>query len=249
MSIRFIVNNTSDPVTSYHVPDPALAELAESTYSKTHIHPTQPSPGRSTQVGDFYYGRPPLPYTDSAFSSGIGRMGNWTDGGMSCPRNVTNSFPSINADSSLPEVMRTCSKTLVGTYCHSINPCGNTNIDYARQQPSRSRSRQISTANDFRTPVTRPARPSYTEEQRFFIMYHHVIQKLAWNKIEQKYAKFFDQRTVPALTSVYYRIRKAWGMNKVTETAPEDHLNDCGKVNCKASDLSGEFLKQLGYSD
>lgn len=62
--------------------------------------------------------------------------------------------------------------------------------------------------------INRRPRPSYTEEQKFFIMYHRIIRKLSWPKIETKFAAFFNIRTKDGLTSVYYRLRKDWGMKE-----------------------------------
>jgi hypothetical protein len=55
--------------------------------------------------------------------------------------------------------------------------------------------------------VPRRPRPSYTEEQKFFIMYHRIIRKLSWSEIEAKFVAFFNIRTKDGLTSVYYRLR------------------------------------------
>jgi hypothetical protein len=66
--------------------------------------------------------------------------------------------------------------------------------------------------------IVRPARPSYTDEQRFFIMYYRIVREHSWSEIEVKFASFFDLRTKDAITSVYYRTRKMWGMEKVLDT-------------------------------
>lgn len=96
--------------------------------------------------------------------------------------------------------------------------------------------------------VTRRSRPSYTEEQKFFIMYHRIIQKLSWPKIEAKFAAFFNSRTKDGLTSVYYRLRKDWGMKEVLK-ADCHAANDVGKVVEKAAQFQNDFLKGLGYFD
>jgi len=260
MSIRFIIGNTSDPVTSYYTPAPALPELAESiptasqwqsACSENHVYPTQAPPGHSTQVEDLYHCGSALLRVAGSFSSGIERTDDSAGGGILYPRNVVSSLSSIGSshigvDSSLMGATRTCSTTSVGTYSYYTTPYENISIDHTQQQPSRSRSRRIFIANDTKALVTRAARPSHTEEQKYFIMYHHLIQKLAWTEIEPKYARFFEPCTIAALTSVYYRIRQAWGMKKVNDTTSEDRLNDRRIVERKARSLSRDFLNKLG---
>jgi hypothetical protein len=97
--------------------------------------------------------------------------------------------------------------------------------------------------------IPRPARPSYSEEQKFFIMYYRVIKELSWPEIEDKFATFFNLRTKDGLTSVYYRIRKNWGMEEVLKTGPDGSMGDRGKVESKAAHFSREFLTNLGYFD
>lgn len=70
--------------------------------------------------------------------------------------------------------------------------------------------------------LTRPARPSYDPEQKFFIMYYRIVKKLPWFEIEQEYKKVFGLRTKDGLTSVYYRIRHEWGMRKVEDATADD---------------------------
>lgn len=70
--------------------------------------------------------------------------------------------------------------------------------------------------------ISHPARPSYSEEQKFYIMYCRVIKEQSWPEIEGKFALFFRPRTKDGLTSVYYRIRKDWGMDEVLKIGPGD---------------------------
>jgi len=56
--------------------------------------------------------------------------------------------------------------------------------------------------------VLRPARPPYTDEQKFSIMYYRIVQEYSWPGIEDEFARLFNLRTKDALTSVYYRTRK-----------------------------------------
>ena len=95
--------------------------------------------------------------------------------------------------------------------------------------------------------IPRPARPSYSEEQKFFIMFYRIIKELSWPEIEDKFAHFFNLRTKDGLTSVYYRIRKSWGMEEVLKTGPDGSMGDRRKVEDKAAHFSREFLGNLGY--
>jgi hypothetical protein len=78
--------------------------------------------------------------------------------------------------------------------------------------------------------IPRPARLSYNEEQKFFVIYYRVIKELSRPEIEDKFASIFDLSTKDGLTSVYYRIRKNWGIGKVLKTAPDSSTGDRSKV-------------------
>jgi len=96
--------------------------------------------------------------------------------------------------------------------------------------------------------IFRPARPSYTDEQRFSIMYYRIVRELSWPEIEVEFASFFSLRTKDALTSVYYRIRNMWGMEKVLD-ADLTSSGDRKRVESEASRFSRDFLTELGYFD
>jgi hypothetical protein len=96
--------------------------------------------------------------------------------------------------------------------------------------------------------IHRSARFSYTEEQKFFVMYYRIIRGLSWPVIEDKFADFFDLRTRDGLTSVYYRLRKDWGMEKVLK-ADSSTAGDRGKVKKRSCLFEREFLVKLGYLD
>ena len=96
--------------------------------------------------------------------------------------------------------------------------------------------------------VVRPARPSYTDEQRFFIMYYRIVRECSWSEIEVEFASFFNLRTKDALTSVYYRTRKMWGMDKVLDTDLH-YIGDRNRIESEASRFSSDFLADLGYFD
>jgi len=95
--------------------------------------------------------------------------------------------------------------------------------------------------------VRRPARPSYTEEQKFFIVYYRLIRKFSWREIGVQYAEFFNSRNEDGLTSVYYRTRDDWGMGLVRESEIASE-SDRGIVEERASNFSKKFLKDLGYA-
>ena len=96
--------------------------------------------------------------------------------------------------------------------------------------------------------VLRPARPSYTDEQRFSIMYYRIVRELSWPEIEVEFASFFNLRTKDALTSVYYRIRKTRGMEKILGTDLRT-TSERSKVESEARCFSRDFLMDLNYFD
>jgi len=93
--------------------------------------------------------------------------------------------------------------------------------------------------------ISRPARSSYNEEQKFFIMYYRVIRWFSLPKIENVFAYFFNLRTRSGLTGVYYRTRKNWGMKEVLKSGLDSSLGDCDKVKARAIHFSHEFLISL----
>lgn len=95
--------------------------------------------------------------------------------------------------------------------------------------------------------VQRPARPSYNQEQKFFIMYHRVIVKKSWGELGELFREFFGLRTKDGLNSVYYRIRHEWGMKQVLHSCAEDSEADKMKVEEMATMVSREFLQKIGY--
>jgi hypothetical protein len=58
----------------------------------------------------------------------------------------------------------------------------------------------------------------------------------------------FNLLTKDALTSVYYRTRKMWGMEKVLHTALHS-MGDRNRIESEASRFSRDFLVDLGYFD
>lgn len=78
-------------------------------------------------------------------------------------------------------------------------------------------------------------------------MFYRIVKELSWPEIEDNFARFFNLRTKDGLTSVYYRIRKSWGMEEVLKTGPDGSMGDRRKVDEKAGMFSREFLVNLGY--
>ena len=93
----------------------------------------------------------------------------------------------------------------------------------------------------------RAPRPSYSEEQKFFIMYARIIRDNTWPEIEDRFEKLFGTRTKGGLTSVYYRIRREWGLMEVLKSGPGSYAADCREVEQRAMNFSREFLSQIGY--
>lgn len=93
----------------------------------------------------------------------------------------------------------------------------------------------------------RSPRPSYTEEQKFFIMFARIVQDRSWPDIENDFAKIFGQRTKGGLTSVYYRIRKTWGLEDVLKSGASLYDVEKDAVNEKAPNFSRDFLDRIRY--
>jgi hypothetical protein len=97
--------------------------------------------------------------------------------------------------------------------------------------------------------ASRGARPFYSEEQKFFIMYSRVIKGLPWPKIEKSFSTLFGLRMQDGLTSVYYRIRRNWKMKDVKKTDLKAVSSDKNVVKRRATHFSTEFLTEVGYCD
>jgi hypothetical protein len=93
----------------------------------------------------------------------------------------------------------------------------------------------------------RAPRPSYSEEQKFFIMYSRIIRDNTWPEIEDRFERLFGTRTKGGLTSVYYRVRREWGLTEVLKSGPGSYAVDCAEVHKRATNFSREFLAQIGY--
>jgi hypothetical protein len=155
---------------------------------------------------------------------------------------ATKDFPSSCFDST----------KILGSACNMIESTSGTVL-----QPNRSvdhdadlRVHPTTQTAHIESPprVLRPVRPSYTDEQRFFIMYYRIVRECLWSEIEVEFASFFDLRTKDAITSVYYHTRKMWDMNKVLETDLHS-MGDRNRIESEASRFSRDFLVDLGYFD
>ncbi|WPH02955.1 Hypothetical protein R9X50_00582700 [Acrodontium crateriforme] len=119
----------------------------------------------------------------------------------------------------------------------------------------------------------RAPRPSYSEEQKFYIMYARIIRDWSWPEIEANFTRIFDgrsderseqlggtqqqraanhaaqrnERSKGGLTSVYYRIRRSWGLEEVLKGGPETFANDKRVIHHMARNFSEEFLISIGY--
>jgi hypothetical protein len=150
-----------------------------------------------------------------------------------------------------------------GTESFGYDPVSLSNdLSTSFHQPSRSVDRsgpynrhrchnyhpQVYNTAEIPTREARSARPSYNEEQKFFIMYYRMVKQLSWPEIEDKFAQIFYLRSKDGLTSAYYRIRGSWGMEQVlkNQARPED---DLGTIERKADRFSRGFLEHIGYFD
>jgi hypothetical protein len=79
-------------------------------------------------------------------------------------------------------------------------------------------------------------------------MYYRIVRKHSWPEIEHEFARLFNLRTKDALTSVYYRIRKMWGVEKILGTDLRT-ISERSRVESEASRFSRDFLVNLGYFD
>ncbi|KAI6801571.1 hypothetical protein KC360_g8907 [Hortaea werneckii] len=99
----------------------------------------------------------------------------------------------------------------------------------------------------------RAPRPAYSEEQKFYIMFARIIRGRSWPEIERDFARLFgpgvSQRSKGGLTSVYYRVRKDWGLEDVLQTDTTFTTHDRQVVDLRARRFSWDFLVSIGYLD
>jgi hypothetical protein len=77
-------------------------------------------------------------------------------------------------------------------------------------------------------------------------LYYRIVREHSWPEIEDEFARLFNLHTKDALTSVYYRIRKMWGMEKILGTDLRT-TSKRSRVESEASRFSRDFLMDLGY--
>ncbi|KAM3416766.1 hypothetical protein BST61_g8358 [Cercospora zeina] len=130
----------------------------------------------------------------------------------------------------------TATRNPLTTYAADTSPT----VDHRSQQSTF----HYGSMNDRRP---RPPRPSYSEEQKFFIMYARIIRDNTWPEIEDRFEKLFGTRTKGGLTSVYYRVRREWGLMEVLKSGPGSYAADCREVEKRATNFSREYLSQIGY--
>jgi hypothetical protein len=273
LSIAFLagqVNEDTRMTDSYYAPVPApeLVPVAELDFQIPYYQtersetPSSLPPLRldGSPCSNGPHSPPQLPrvgsFSNTNSINGISSIrGTYSWGGkdISYPCKTTSNFASINTSpikrhESICESDSTASApTSVASYHTASSPSDINNLQAHHNQRRRHyfQPAHASMMTTHPTRIPRPARPSYNEEQKFFIMYYRVIKKLSWPAIEDKFASFFKTRTKDGLTSVYYRIRKKWGMEEVLKTAPDDR----SKVKTRAAHFSSDFLTDLGYFD
>ena len=268
MSIAFLAGQTNEDIemtNSYYAPEfaPAAVPVAELEVeipcyqldSRTPINlpllRLDDSPYSNRPCSVFQLPRPGSFSSINSFES-VQSVNSWDDSNESCPSNAISSFSNIitspvKRHDSILDFESTASATSSATSYHSSNILSSVNKPHAHDQDYQ-RTHLLTMAKPF-ARIARPARPPYSDEQKFFIMYYRVIKELSWPKLEDKFANFFNLRTRDGLTSVYYRIRKNWGMEDVLKTSRDGSRDDRGKVESKAAHLSCEFLTNLGYFD
>lgn len=170
-----------------------------------------------------------------------------TSGGLFHDDGATSNPSMINADTALCQeraltqilppsstISTTAGESRIHRTHHNVGPRvqAKTNVAY----------------NGASSHTRRPARVSYTEEQKFFIMFHRIVRGLSWPVIEDIFMESFSLRTRDGLTSVYYRIRKEWGMEEVSRNK-FGPASDRKMVADKARHFSKAFLQSLGHVD
>lgn len=82
-------------------------------------------------------------------------------------------------------------------------------------------------------------------------MYLRILKLDSWPDIEDKFAGLFGEdsgaRSRGGLTSVYYRIRRNWGLEEVLKTGTDSPPRDTHEVEVRARHFSADFLTRIGY--
>ena len=78
-------------------------------------------------------------------------------------------------------------------------------------------------------------------------MYARIIKRMDWSEIEYEFARIFGQRTKGGLTSVYYRLRKLWGLEDVLRSGASSYEAEKRVVDRRALGFRADFLISIGY--
>ena len=78
-------------------------------------------------------------------------------------------------------------------------------------------------------------------------MFARIVQDKCWHDIEEDFVRIFGQRTKGGLTSMYYRIRKAWGLEEVLKSGVSSCEAEKRVVDERAAHFSRDFLLAIGY--
>lgn len=78
-------------------------------------------------------------------------------------------------------------------------------------------------------------------------MYARLIQDKSWPDIEEDFATIFKQRSKGGLCSLYYRVRRNWGLEDVLKSDSNYWALERRVVDEKAYNFSKDFLVSIGY--
>ena len=79
------------------------------------------------------------------------------------------------------------------------------------------------------------------------VMYARIVLEKCWPQIEDDFSQIFGQRTKGGLTSVYYRIRRTWGLPDVLRSEASSYEAEKAVVDQRAANFTRESLLRIGY--
>lgn len=227
MSIAFLagqVNDNTERIDHHCAPAPTPSPFPVTAHIfRTSCYqagsPGTPTTLRSVRLNDSPYSKGPHPATPLlriSSSSSINTLGSEHSANSragratSYPSIVTSSLSSIDTSpvKGLGNICESGSVASVPTSAityhnaYSFDDIDNPNTQYHHHQHRIHRAHASMMAK-FPARIRRPTRPSYNEEQKFFVVYYRVIKGFSWPEIEDKFASFFSLRTKDGLTSVY----------------------------------------------
>jgi hypothetical protein len=250
MSIAFLTserndmkysNTTTDASCNIWTPSVAASDLATHTKNTPRHQPTISSKW-PVKFSDLY-NRYPLAPSGHYNHMCIPQLSvsNKVDG-----RNFSKLGPTMESSHIQADLVKQHNRWWTKTSVASSTSCpSKRRLNTANARTSDQQSRSTDTRRLFRIP--RRARPAYSDEQKFFIMYYRIAQNQSWPEIEDRFAQLFKMRSKDGLTSVYYRTRKEWGMKDVLKTGSDCSLSDYYKIKEKANSISYDFLRKLEY--